>query len=69
MLLSPAQNHEIDDNGDGLYDELRLHMSVPLRADEQVTGAQLILLFDYKLQVGHYRQVRRMDVARKSSSK
>lgn len=45
------QTREDDTNGDGLYDQLDFQLSMPLTGTEQVTGVQLMLFFNYILQV------------------
>ena len=45
------KTREDDVNGDGLYDQLDFQLSMPLGANEQVTGVQLMLFFNYILQV------------------
>ncbi|CAG2181578.1 unnamed protein product, partial [Oppiella nova] len=49
LSLPYITNREIDTNSDGKYDELNIDLKAPIRANDEVIGAQLILFFEYKL--------------------
>jgi len=51
MLDACVQTREDDVNGDGLYDQLDFQLSMPLQNTEQVTSVELMLFFNYILQV------------------
>ena len=45
------QTWESDDNRDGKYDSLNLKVEMPLKHDEEIVAATVMLLFDVKLHV------------------
>ena len=50
FIRSPqVANYESDLNYDGLYDEVSFELAMPLKANEEVSGIDLFLMFDYKL--------------------
>ncbi|XP_054164730.1 transmembrane protein 231-like [Oppia nitens] len=51
LSLPYITNREIDVNGDGKYDELNIDLNVAINPNEEVIGTQLILFFDYKINV------------------
>lgn len=49
--FSLLKSWEIDDNLDGKYDSLHFNIEIPLRDSEAIHSVQLLLIFDYQLQV------------------
>lgn len=50
FIRSPqVSNFESDHNHDGKYDELSFDLKMPLKTNEEVSGVDVFLLFDYKL--------------------
>lgn len=49
LRVPQVTSFELDSNGDGVSDQLSLNISMPLSNNEQVIGAHLIVIFEYKL--------------------
>ncbi|RWS26624.1 transmembrane protein 231-like protein [Leptotrombidium deliense] len=43
------RNYEVDENGDGKYDLLKMFISIPVKKEEKVFGVKTVLLFEYAL--------------------
>lgn len=54
LRIPTLLTRENDINGDGLYDQLDFELSMPLNSNEQVTGVQILLVFNYILQTYSY---------------
>nr|XP_039257329.1 transmembrane protein 231-like [Styela clava] len=49
LRVPQVSSFELDNNRDGLNDQLSLNISVPLTSSEQVVSVHLLVIFDYKL--------------------
>ena len=47
------QSREEDMNRDGILDDLKFQLDMPMADSEEVLGVTLILIFDYKLRVSN----------------
>ena len=46
---SSVSSYQVDQNGDGLNDQLNITLQLPLDNSEEIVGFQLLLFFDYQL--------------------